>query len=699
MRAMTTRSISARASAGGALLAALLATASLACGGAADAGERRRAARGEGEAAPAAWGPGFVVWESNRTGAFRIFRRDLAGGAAVQLSSDEPGRDHCCAHVSPDGQRIAYLSIPGGGRKYLPADTRGQLRLMLADGSLDRVVGPAARHYGEHRAAIWWSRDELVYLEGDGATVRLDLSTGKRERLLAPTGGGEGRLVDPTGRWATGGTVAFCRIDEATGRVLDATPLGGCQPYFDPAGRLGYWAAGAGGPIDAIDLETGRSRTLIAKRDPRLPSDRGYVYFPMLSPDGSLLALAGSDGEHDHFRADYDVLLLEVDPATLEPLGPAVRISDHPAVDRFPAPFRVEPPRRRARPPVRTTATVPAEPGWPAVRDGLAFAWEQATAPNRIAPGEASDVLEPRGRAAFDRRGRMSLGGGWFEARAETATRLLAALRDANTMTLTALVEPERPESPGGPIVALSVRPGRRSFVVRQRGDRIELVLRTAESGPAGGEPIPLTRADASRPAHVAFTFSPGRLAVYVDGEPVARRPVAGDFFHWREGALLFGAEAGSDERFRGAISHVAIWARELAEPEVAASAERARAALASAPQPPSAEVEARLVARSRVPTLDEISPYRSALAVEEWEVVEAIAGVPLAGRIRVARWMLLDGRPTPESAEPPGTRRRLRLEPHAAQPQLESVVLSDTLPPAPAGAPPLGFDVGWSGG
>jgi len=26
-------------------------------------------------------------------------------------------------------------------------------------------------------------------------------------------------------------------------------------------------------------------------------------------------------------------------------------------------------------------------------------------------------------------------------------------------------------------------------------------------------------------------------------------------------------------------------------------------------------------------------------------------------------------------------------------------VVLSDTLPPAPEGAPPLGFDVAWSGG
>ena len=79
--------------------------------------------------------------------------------------------------------------------------------------------------------------------------------------------------------------------------------------------------------------------------------------------------------------------------------------------------------------------------------------------------------------------------------------------------------------------------------------------------------------------------------------------------------------------------------------------------------------------------------------------MVRALAGVPLAGRIRVARWSLLDGAPTPEVQEAIGTLRRLRLEPHAAQPQLESVVLSDTLPPRPPGGPPLGFDVGWSGG
>jgi hypothetical protein len=247
------------------------------------------------------------------------------------------------------------------------------------------------------------------------------------------------------------------------------------------------------------------------------------------------------------------------------------------------------------------------------------------------------------------------------------------------------------------PLVALSLRPARRSFLMRQVGDRLELVLRSSETAPAGSAPVPLARVPDSRPHHIAFAFSPGRLAAYLDGELATAAIVPGDFFHWREGALVFGGEAGADGRFRGALSHVAIHARELPAEEIAIAARAALAALEAGPEVPFVEVDARLLARSRIPTLEEISPYRQALAVEEWEILRRLAGAAVEGRLRVARWMLFDGRPTPESAEPIGTVRRLRLEPHAAQRQLESVVLSDTLPAAPRGSPPLGFEVGWS--
>jgi hypothetical protein len=64
---------------------------------------------------------------------------------------------------------------------------------------------------------------------------------------------------------------------------------------------------------------------------------------------------------------------------------------------------------------------------------------------------------------------------------------------------------------------------------------------------------------------------------------------------------------------------------------------------------------------------------------------------------LRVARWALLDGERTPAMATPIGATVRLRLEPYDAQPQLESVVLADTLPSAPV--LPLHFEASLADG
>ena len=59
-------------------------------------------------------GGGFVVWESNRSGAWRIWHRKLDGSDLRRLTPDEKGRDHFCAHIRPDGKKLVYLSYPSG---------------------------------------------------------------------------------------------------------------------------------------------------------------------------------------------------------------------------------------------------------------------------------------------------------------------------------------------------------------------------------------------------------------------------------------------------------------------------------------------------------------------------------------------------------------------------------------------------------
>lgn len=644
---------------------------------------------------------GFVVWESNRSGSFRIWRQDLAGGAARPISPAEPGRDHCCAKLSPNGSRLVYLSLPGGARRYGPQ--AGALHLVDADGGRNRVLVGSARHYGEHRAAVWWGEDELVYLDGRNATVRRKLSTGEEAELVPPAADAEGWLVAPGGRIATGNTPTFADLVPGEG-VRPRPSLGGCQPAFSDDGRLAVWSAGAGGPIDALNLATRRSWTILEKGDPHLPEGRGYLYFPMLSHDRSLLAVGASTGEHDHFRADYDIFVLELDPATLLPVATAQAVAPDPAVDRFPDLYRA--PRAGA------LAGMPSPPGEPplaAAGDaepsrGLTFLWRSADADNRIATGGASEILQPAGTAWIDRHGALALGGGSYNAAPATGERLAAALQAKHQLTLALLLTPASLDQHGA-LVAFSDGPRGRNFTLRQERDRILLDLRTSDS-PKEGTTVAVARLLSTAPTHLLLSFSPGRLDVHVDGQrssaATATIAVPGDLFPWRPRALNFGAEPGSAGSWRGTLSDIAIWNRPLAGPEIAVEAARVRELLAARGQSSRIVVEVRLRAASPVPSLDEISPYREALVVDEFEVVRQLSGPPLgrpasasgeagARRLRVARWAILDGQAL--AAPKLGATVHRALEPFAAQPQLESYFLADRLPPQTGGT--LYFDLG----
>lgn len=629
---------------------------------------------------------GFVVWESNRSGEYRIWRQDLAGGKPYVLSADEPGRDHCCATLSPNGSRLVYLSLPGGARRY--GTEAGTLHLVDAGGGRDRVLVPSARHYGEHRAAVWWGEDELVYIDGANATQRRRLSTGENSALVAAASGSEGWLVAPGGGFATGNTPTFS--DVVAGKGVVARPsLGGCQPQFSHDGRFAVWSAGAGGPIDAIELATRRSWTILEKGDPHLPAGRGYLYFPALSNDASLLAVGASTGEHDHFRADYDIFVLELDPEGLTPQGKATPVAPHPAVDRFPDLYR--PARAGSRGAVAPAAL--ANAGTPSagpaeLRRGLTFLWQSADADNRVVAGGASEVLRAHGAAWTDRHRALALGGGWYSADAAAGGRLAEALVAKHQLTMSLLATPASLAG-RGPLVAFSDGPRARNLVLRQDGPRLFLDLRTSDSAKEGTA-VAIARLASTAPVHLLLTFSPGRLEVFVDGarSDAAGATIAlpGDLFPWRRRALTFGAETASSERWHGTLSEIALWNRPLAAAEIAAEAARVRARVAARANVPRTVVEARLRASSPVPGLDEISPYREALAVDELEVVRQISGPPLASgpaaaaqRIRVVRWAILDGQ---EIAAPAaGESRRLVLEPFAAQPQLESFYLANRLP------------------
>ena len=319
------------------------------CGGdgsaAGGSGGRPPAPAGAPDASADALAGGFAVWESNRGGDWRIWTARLDGGDPRQLSRDEPGRQHCCPHVSPDGRWVVYLSRVVAADRYPEQEVAGELRLVaLGDryggpggAAAERTLAGSARTYGwGDRAAIWRDPGELIYVGGDGRSRLLDVASGRSRPLTAEPRQELGWLIDATLRHATNAAPSFSLYDAGSAQVAERQPLGGCEPYFSHDGRWGFWIGKGGGPIERMDLASREISTLVTADDPRLPAGRRYVYFPMLSPDGRALAWGASGGQHDHFKADYDVFVAETDPHTLDLLGPPRRITADPATDRYP---------------------------------------------------------------------------------------------------------------------------------------------------------------------------------------------------------------------------------------------------------------------------------------------------------------------------------------------------------------------------
>lgn len=643
-------------------------------------------------AAGGALGEGFAVWESNRTGDWRIWTRRLDGSSLRQLSPDERGRQHCCPHISPGGGRVVYLSRSAGRDRYPEREVAGDLRLVDLDGSGERTLA-AARTYGwGNRCAVWRDGGELIYVGGDGRTMLLEVESGRSRPLTREPRAELGWLIDPTLHFATSADPSFSPYDAENGRVLPRRSLGGCEPYFSADGRWGLWVAGGGGPIYRMDLATREVAILLRKNDSRMPGDQGYLYFPMLSRDRRLFAFGASAGEHDHFRANYDVYAVPADPETLELCGEPVRLTAHPASDRYPDVFLETPPPERGDcrgPAAESSVSVPpgedreTEAAWPTDRRDLVFLWQTGEQPNLVydpeLQGDVADPLTPRGRARLDHSWAMVLAGGSYAVPEEASRRLLAAAQARNELTVEATITAAA-QAGGGAIVDFA---GRRQHNVALGQEGSSLVLRLR----AGSERwrAPLFELPEG-PVHAVITYSPGYLAVYRDGEPVAvDTDVRGAFGGWKPGALTFG------EGWAGGLEGVAIYARVLGPSEVAENALSYRRIREERPAVPRLELRARLRARSALPTLDQISPYRQALAVYEYDVEAVLAGDYEPAVARVAHWVILDGETLPVARSAEGAAVHLVLEPFAANPQLESHYLSATLEEAGL---PLLYDV-----
>ena len=285
-------------------------------------------------------GNGFLVWESNRTdGIWRLYRMELDGTGLRQISPNEIERGHFCPHISPDGKRLVYLSYPINGHSYNKhaSNVVVPMHIMNSNGSSNRILIPNARAYGADRAVVWIDNDRFIYIDGNGITCEYSISKNISTSLSAATWDGFGWLINAQKTWAAPGWPAtFHPYNADTKEISAVAEMGGCQPYFSSDGNWGFWMSGSGGPISKYNLATGKISPILAFKDPRMPADRNYVYFPMISHNRRLIAFAASPNQHAHFGADYDIFIAPIDPQTLELTANPVRYTFDPGCDRFP---------------------------------------------------------------------------------------------------------------------------------------------------------------------------------------------------------------------------------------------------------------------------------------------------------------------------------------------------------------------------
>lgn len=315
---------------------------------------------------------------------------------------------------------------------------------------------------------------------------------------------------------------------------------------------------------------------------------------------------------------------------------------------------------------------------WPGTDQGLVFLWENNRTGNAAAGGRLpkGGSATAAGEARFGPDHEMWLCNGSVRIEGFDVP-MIEAVKKSGAFTVEFVATAASVEDAGPRrIISLAKSGNDLCFSVGQRAGKLVFLLRTQETGPEGRE-IEITALEPGRPYRFAVGFANGALSAWVDGRRVVEsNAVPGGLADWPGDArLLFGDEwGGTGLAWHGLLEGVAIYDRNITDEEAARKAELYAVKLAARPQRPVFEAELELVRRFEPPDLEEISPYRRALVLNLYKVLDGSPVADANGEVRVAEWILLDAKePEPNKLLQDGTRRKMRLQRYEDHPQLES--------------------------
>jgi hypothetical protein len=330
-------------------------------------------------------------------------------------------------------------------------------------------------------------------------------------------------------------------------------------------------------------------------------------------------------------------------------------------------------------------------PDWPSIRTGVSYVWKNARSRNVIFDEQIGLPIttalsgwmahHPPMPGRFNRFGAaMAAGDMGFELSPGSPDRIMRGIHKTKQFSFEIVVaSADLAQTKGNddkPIAIVDWGYGWRNgiFWLFQEKDKLQMSL-SKQWGDGNPEVFEMATLPDTKPHHVIVSWAEKRLAFYLDGKKVKEIDPSPTHLLMPTPPMRFAENA-----WRGTFEYLAFYNRFIEEPEAAKNAAAVAAELAKRKTLPRIEVQATLVAKSKVPDPGQMAPYLHALIVNEYSVDKVLKGTYAGKTIRVAQWGMRDLKPTPLAAQEPGTSVKLALETFADHDELVPELISDTL-------------------
>jgi Tol biopolymer transport system component len=192
---------------------------------------------------------------TNRTGNFEIFRKQISGGAEINLTQNDA--DDVQPAFSPDGTQIAFVSTRESTSQLIYRHASNPLQ--GGDIWVMSALGGALRRITTSGNFPSWSRD-------GSAIIYTSRAQGQQKILVVPASGGEPREI---------------QLKFATGEYR---PLTLCYPSYSSDGRWIVFETQLGDGIYVVSADGGEPRHIARGRRPIWNGDSSSIIYSSAEP-------------------------------------------------------------------------------------------------------------------------------------------------------------------------------------------------------------------------------------------------------------------------------------------------------------------------------------------------------------------------------------------------------------------------------